>query len=216
MMNKLISIICIFFTTSILQGQYKISYKFGLGIGFTKPDNFNTSLASLELSKVGSIWFPLHHDISINIYPSLRLGYKRLSTKLITYNKSSDNYILPIVFNGVNIESFFTIKKKIEFNFGLSPMIGKASFVNKKLTVTDQKLGVEGKTTAEVKNSTFGFYSSVGLRMYLFSFLSIDGSVGYIYAKFDEKWQSKANENPISGSIDMTKPFFQISTVIGW
>ena len=52
--------------------------------------------------------------------------------------------------------------------------------------------------------------------MYLFSFLSIDGSVGYMYAKFGEKWKSKASENPISGSIDMTKPFFQISTVIGW
>ena len=95
-------------------------------------------------------------------------------------------------------------------------MLGSAKFINNKLTVTDEKLGVEGKTTAEIKNSTLGFYSSIGLRMYLMSFLSIDSSVGYIYAKFDEKWKSKANENPISGSIDMTKPFFQVSAVIGW
>ena len=216
MIKKLSHIIFILIFTSSVQGQYKISYRLGLGIGFTKPDNFNSSLSSIELSKIGSTWFPIHHDLSINIYPSLRIGYKKLSTKLITYNRSSNNYILPIVFHGINIESFFTFRKRLEINFGLSPMLGNAKFINNKLTATDEKLGIESKTTAEIKNSTFGFYSSIGLRMYLMSFLSIDGSVGYIYAKFDEKWKSKANENPISGSIDMTKPFFQISTVVGW
>ena len=134
-------------------------------MGFTKPDNFNLSLSSIELSKIGSTWFPLHHDLSINIYPSLRIGYKKLSTKLLTYNRSSNNYILPIVFHGINIESFFTFRNRFEINFGLSPMLGSAKFINNKLTVTDEKLGVEGKTTAEIKNSTLGFYSSIGLRM---------------------------------------------------
>ena len=119
MIKKISYIIFIFIFSSSIQAQYKISYRLGLGMGFTKPDNFNLSLSSIELSKIGSTWFPLHHDLSINIYPSLRIGYKKLSTKLLTYNRSSNNYILPIVFHGINIESFFTFRNIFEINFGL-------------------------------------------------------------------------------------------------
>ena len=78
MIKKISYIIFIFIFSSSIQAQYKISYRLGLGMGFTKTDNFNLSLSSIELSKIGSTWFPLHHDLSINIYPSLRIGYKKL------------------------------------------------------------------------------------------------------------------------------------------
>ena len=169
---------------SPLSAQYKVGYRIGLGIGFTKPDKFNDSLVEQELSKIGSAWFPLNYDLSVNIYPSLRVGYKKLSTRLITYNRSSGDYILPIVYRGITAESYFTFWKRFEANFGFSPMYGRAVFMNKKLTASDETLGVESSTTAEITNSAFGFYSWVGVRMYLFSFLSVEGSVGYMYSKF--------------------------------
>ena len=201
---------------SPLSAQYKVGYRIGLGIGFTKPDKFNDSLAEQEMSKIGSAWFPLNYDVSINIYPSLRVGYKKLSTRLITYNRSSGDYILPIVYRGITAESYFTFWKRFEANFGFSPMYGKAVFMNKKLTASDETLGVESSTTAEVTNSAFGFFSWVGVRLYLLPFFSVEGSAGYLYAKFDDSWKSASGSTPISGQIKMSKPFLRVAAVAGW
>lgn len=201
---------------SPLPAQYKVGYRIGLGIGFTKPDKFNDSLAEQEMSKIGSAWFPLNYDLSVNIYPSLRVGYKKLSTRLITYNRSSGDYILPIVYRGIMAESYFTFWKRFEANFGFSPMYGKAVFMNKKLTASDETLGVESSTTAEITNSAFGFYSWVGMRMYLLSFVSVEGSVGYMYSKFGDKWKAKKGSSNFSGGINMTKPFLRVAAVVGW
>tara|TARA_B100000378_G_C18043422_1_gene411284 strand:+ start:441 stop:1112 length:672 start_codon:yes stop_codon:yes gene_type:complete len=207
-------VMVIFF--SPLPAQYKVGYRIGLGIGFTKPDKFNDSLAEQEMSKIGSAWFPLNYDLSVNIYPSLRVGYKKLSTRLITYNRSSGDYILPIVYRGIMAESYFTFWKRFEANFGFSPMYGKAVFMNKKLTASDETLGVESSTTAEITNSAFGFYSWVGMRMYLLSFVSVEGSVGYMYSKFGDKWKAKKGSSNFSGGINMTKPFLRVAAVVGW
>ena len=55
---------------SPLPAQYKVGYRIGLGIGFTKPDKFNDSLAEQEMSKIGSAWFPLNYDLSVNFPPA--------------------------------------------------------------------------------------------------------------------------------------------------
>ena len=201
---------------SPLSAQYKVSYRLGLGLGFTDPKQFNESLSAQELGTIGSMWFPLNYDLSVNIYPSLRVGYKKLSTRLITYNRSSGDYILPIVFRGITAESYFTFRNRFEANFGISPMFGSAAFMNKKLTASDETLGVESSTTAEVTNSAFGFFSWVGVRLYLLPFFSIEGSAGYLYAKFDDSWKSASGSTPISGQIKMSKPFLRVAAVAGW
>ena len=201
---------------SPLTAQYKVSYRLGLGIGFTDPKKFNESLSEQELGAIGSMWFPLNYDFSLNIYPSIRVGYKKLSTRLITYNRSSGDYILPIVFRGITAESYFTFWNQFEANFGISPMVGSAAFMNKKLTATDETLGVESSTTAEVTNSAFGFFSWIGVRMYILSFLSVEGSTGYLYAKFDDSWKAKSGSTSISGDIKMSKPFLRVAAIVGW
>lgn len=210
-----LSLLSILLATPLLC-QYKVSYRLGLGLGFMKPEKFNESLVQQELDAIGSMWFPLNYDLSINVYPSLRIGYKKLSTSLITYNRSSGNYILPIIFRGPVVESFFTFRKQFEANFGISPMYGTAMFMNKKLTASDETLGVESSTTAKITNGTLGFLSWVGVRMYVLSFFSIEASTGYLYAKFDDKWKAKNGNTSISGGINMSKPFMRVSAVVGW
>jgi len=214
--NIIIPILLGIILVTPIYSQYKFSYRLGLGLGFTKPTKFNESLSEQELSSIGSMWFPINYDFSVNVYPSIRLGYKKLSTSLITYNRSSENYILPIIFRGLTIESFFTFKKRFEANFGISPMYGNVKFMNKKLTVNDETLGVESSTTSEISNGTLGLFNWIGVRMYILSFMSVEGSAGYIYAKFDDKWKAKKGSTSISGGINMSKPFFRIATVIGW
>ena len=199
-----------------IYSQYKFSYRLGLGLGFTNPTKFNESLSEQELTTIGSMWFPINYDFSVNIYPSIRVGYKKLSTSLITYNRSSGNYILPIIFRGPTIESFFTFKRRLEANFGISAMYGNAKFMNRKLTVNDETLGVESSTTAEISNGTLGIFNWIGVRMYILSFMSVEGSAGYLYGKFDNTWKAKKGSTSISGGINMSKPFFRISAIIGW
>lgn len=201
---------------SSLSAQYKVGYRLGLGLGFTDPKKLNESLSEQELGAIGSMWMPLNYDLSVNIYPSLRVGYKKLSTRLITYNRSSGDYILPIVFRGITAESYFTFWRKIEANFGMAPLYGKAEFMNKKVTASDETLGVENTTTASITNSAFGLYSWVGVRMYLLSFLSVEGSVGYMYAKFGNQWKAAEGSTNISGGIDLSKPFIRVAAIAGW
>ncbi len=195
---------------------YKVGYRLGLGLGFTDPKKFNESLSEQELGAIGSMWFPVNYDLSLNVYPSLRVGYKKLSTRLITYNRSSGDYILPIAFRGITAESYFTFWNRFEANFGISPMYGSAAFMNKKVTATDETLGVESSTTAEVTNGAFGFFSWIGVRMYILSFFSVEGSAGYLYAKFDDSWNASSGSSSISGEIKMSKPFLRVSAVVGW
>ena len=91
--NIIIPILLGIILVTPIYSQYKFSYRLGLGLGFTKPTKFNESLSEQELSSIGSMWFPINYDFSVNVYPSIRLGYKKLSTSLITYNRSSENYI---------------------------------------------------------------------------------------------------------------------------
>ena len=95
-------------------------------------------------------------------------------------------------------------------------MFGSAAFMNKKLTASDETLGGESSTTADITNSAFGFYSWVGMRMSQLSFVSVEGSVGYMYSKLGNEWKAKKGSSNFSGGINMTKPFLRVAAIVGW
>lgn len=198
-----------------LCAQYKYSVGLGVGVGFPDPSKFNTAIADSDLSAISSFWMPLSYSISAQVYPSFRIGYMKVSSYLLP-NKSSENFALPMALRGISAEAFFTFFKRFEANFGVAPVLGRAEFLQKEITAKTSKFGLSTTAEAGFKNSAFGLYSWMGVRMYLMSFLAIEGNIGYLRAKFDgSKWKSDSGSG-ISGAIDLTKPFLRFGVVFGW
>jgi|TARA_Y100000310_G_scaffold92358_1_gene89988 hypothetical protein len=198
-----------------LCAQFKYNAGLGVGVSFPDPSNFNTAIADSDLTAISSFWMPLNYSISVQVYPSFRIGYLKVSSYILP-NKSSDNFVLPMALRGISAEAFFTFFKLFEANFGVAPVLGKAEFLQKDITTKTSKFGLSTTAEAGFKNSAFGLYSWVGVRMYLMSFLAVEGNIGYLRAKFDGgKWKSDSGSG-ISGAIDLTKPFIRFGAVVGW
>lgn len=198
-----------------LCAQFKYSVGLGVGVGFPDPSKFNTSISDSDLTAVSSFWMPLSYSISVQAYPSFRIGYLKVSSYVLP-NKSSDNFVLPMALRGISAEAFFTFFKRFEAKFGVAPIIGKAEFLQKDITARTSKFGLSTTAKAGFRNSAFGLYSWMGIRMYLMSFIAVEGNIGYLRAKFDGgKWKSSTGSG-ISGAIDLTKPFLRFGVVAGW
>lgn len=206
----------LFIAVSFLQAQFK--YSVGLGAGVTFPDytQFNHSIADSGVGELGPGWFPLNYEFSVQVYPSVRIGYLKLSNSLLP-NEASNDFVLVMVMRGISLQTFFTFFKRFEANFGIVPMLGKAEFLQRNLEVKTEPFLFSASTQAGTTNSVFGFYSWTGVRMYLGSSLAVEANVGYFRAKFKgDKWKSEGDGNGISGNIDLTRPAFRFSIVIGW
>lgn len=202
---------------AISPANAQFKYSAGLGLAATFPDysQFNNSIGD-SLDKIGSGWFPLGYDISIQIYPSVRLGYFKLSNALLP-KKSSEDFILSMVMRGVSIQTFFTFLRRFEANFGIVPLLGQADFSQKDITATTTHFQFPTTTKAGTRNSTFGFYSWTGLRYYLSSFLAVEAHMGYLRCKFKgNKWKGNGQGVGVSGKIDLSKPLFRFGVVFGW
>ena len=209
-------ILSLLITITSLTAQFKYSAGLGLGATFNVDvDSFNTSISDSGLKKIKDNWLPLEYDFSIQVYPSLRLGYFKLSNALIP-NKSSEKFFLVIIMRGVSVQTFFTFLRRFEANFGLVPLLAKAEFVQEFTSKTSQ-FQFSTSTQAGTKNSAVGLYSWIGLRFYLASFIALEGNIGYLRVKFKGgNWKSEGEGNGVSGKIDLTKPFFRFGIVLGW
>lgn len=210
-------ILSLLITITSLTAQFKYSAGLGLGVTFNVDvDSFNTSISDSGLKKVSNNWLPLEYDFSIQVYPSLRLGYFKLSNALIP-NKSSENFFLVIIMRGISVQTFFTFMKRFEANFGIAPLRAKAEFFQRDLTASTKTFQFSTSTQAGTKNSALGLYSWMGLRFYLASFIALEGNIGYLRVKFKGgNWKSEGGSNGVSGKIDLTKPFFRFGIVLGW
>lgn len=209
-------ILSLLITITSLTAQFKYSAGLGLGVTFDiDVDSFNTSISDSGLKKISDSWLPLEYDFSIQVYPSLRLGYFKLSNALIP-NKSSEKFFLVIIMRGVSVQTFFTFLRRFEANFGLVPLLAKAEFVQE-FTSKTSKFQFSTSTQAGTKNSAVGLYSWIGLRFYLASFIALEGNIGYLRVKFKgSNWKSEGEGIGVSGKIDLTKPFFRFGIVLGW
>jgi len=215
-MTKQLMFFLFFVISSSLFAQFKYSAGIGLGTSFDiDVEEFNKSISDSGLKEISNYWLPFEYDITIQVYPSLRLGYFKLSNAL-TPNQSSDDFFLTIIIQGVSVQTFFTFLKRFEANFGMVPLWAKAEFIQK-FTAKTAQFQFSTPTEAGIKNRTFGFYSWTGIRVVITSYLAIEGNIGYLRTKFKHNnWKSDGNGNGISGKIDLTKPFLKFGIILGW
>lgn len=201
---------------TLLPAQFR--YTAGLGLGLTFPDytKFNEAIKDSSLEELKAGWFPLAYSFSLQVYPSLRVGYFKLSSTLLP-KKSSKEFVLATVMRGVSAETFFTFWRRFEANFGLVPLLAQAEFVQKDAEAKTTPFQFSASTKAGIRNTTFGFYSWVGLRFYLGSFLAVEANIGYLRTRFKgDKWKDGDKRSSVKGKIDMTQPFFRFGVVAGW
>lgn len=209
------SVFSVAIAISPANAQFKYSVGTGLAITFPNYSGFNSSISD-SLKEIGSGWFPLGYDVSIQIYPSVRLGYFKLSSALLP-KKSSEDFILSMVMRGLSIQTFFTFLRRFEANFGIVPLLGLADFSQKDITARTTPFQFSTTTKAGTRNSTFGLYSWTGLRFYLSSFLALEAHMGYLRCKFKgNKWKGNGQGAGVSGKIDLSKPLFRFGVVFGW
>ena len=215
-MTKSLVLFIILAITTSLTAQFKYSAGIGLGTSFNANyDEFNTLISDSGLKEVSNYWLPISYDLTFQVYPSIRLGYLRLSNAL-TPNRSSDDFFLSIIMQGVSIQSFFTFLKRFELNCGLVPLLAKAEFIQE-FTAKTSLFQFSTSTRAGAKNRALGFYSWIGMRMFIRSSLALEGNIGYLRTKFKrDNWKSDGENNGVSGEIDLTRPFFKFGIIFGW
>ncbi|MFQ6616686.1 MAG: hypothetical protein ACE5HZ_07990 [Fidelibacterota bacterium] len=209
-------IVLTFLALSCAAGQFRYSAGAGLAVVFPAPDmeQFNSTLSDSGLNEVSPFWVPTAVAISVQAYPSLRLGYLRYSNLLLK-NRSSENWALTISMVGLSVESFFSFLKRFEANFGFSPMLAKADFSQTETTAQGSPFGPS--SSAGIQHRSMAYVSWVGLRFYLNSLVALEATTGYLNLTFKgDGWKSEGQETAIQGKIDMSRPMLAFGIVVGW
>ncbi|MFQ6673902.1 MAG: hypothetical protein ACE5GH_03835 [Fidelibacterota bacterium] len=208
----------IFVIATSLSAQFNYSASAGLGLPFPSPDfdQFNATISDSGLDKIASLWLPLAFDFSVKVYPSLRVGYFRLSSSLIK-NRSSDDWALAITMSGISVQTYFTFLKRFEARFGFAPMLAKADFSQGKRKAETSPFRLSSSTKAGIQHRSFAYYSWMGVRFHLTTFLALEATLGHLKATFKgNKWKSEGKETDLTGKIDLTRPLFRFGVVLGW
>lgn len=214
-MKKYIGGLLILFI-SCLPAQFKYSVGTGIGIQFPDFTEFNTTISDTGLTKVSEIWLPLSYDISFKVYPSIRLGFFRFSNTLIK-NKSSSGFSQYITMNGISIQTFFVFLNRFEAVFGMAPMLSRINFYQEKITAETSPFQFSTETKAGIHNTFFSYYSWVGVRFHLNTWLALDGTLGFIKSNIKkDAWKNEKKDVDLNMGIDMTKPLYRLGLVVGW
>ncbi|MEE9166619.1 MAG: hypothetical protein V3U24_04035 [Candidatus Neomarinimicrobiota bacterium] len=211
-----LSVTFLFVAVTAVSGQFK--YSAGLGLGVIYPDysQFNDSIKDSLDKKVGPLWLPFGYDISVQVYPSVRLGYFRLSNALIP-EKSSDDFVLIMLMRGISIQTFFTFFRRFEANFGFALLLGKAEFIQQNIEAPSSHFQFSATTRAGTRNGNSALYTWTGVRYYIGTFLAVEANLGYLRGKFKgDKWTNGGDEEAVFGTINLSKPAFRFGIIFGW
>lgn len=208
----------IFLAFSSLTGQFRYSVGAGLGGVFPAPDmdGFNSMLADSGLDQVSPLWIPTAFMVSVQAHPSLRVGYVHYSNGLLK-NRSSDNWALTITTTGILVETYFTIVRRMEANFGFAPMIARADFSQTEISATTSPFQLPTSTSAGIQHGAMAYASWVGGRFYVNPFLAVELTAGYLNLTFKgDGWKSDGQDTTITGKIDLSRPLVRFALVVGW
>lgn len=208
----------ILLTVSLLPGQFRYSAGVGLAITLPVPDieEFNSTLSDSGLAEVSAFWIPTSFAVSVQAYPSVRLGYVRFSNGPLK-NRSSQNWALTIRMAGISVETFFTFLKRFEANFGFAPMLAKADFSQADITAQSSHFQLTASTSAGIQHRSTAYATWMGVRFYLNTFLALEVTTGYVNLTFKgDAWKSAGEETSLQGKIDMSRPLIRFGIAAGW
>ncbi len=221
-MRKIIFSFLLFLTVSIISAQPKISGV--LGIGYASP-NYKTFAKDPFPTRGIFESMMINVSIAYQFYPNARIGISQW-TAFNSDKYSGQDFTRTFNYRAISLETFFHIRRRIELNFTLAPMInsGKISMTSSQsiaawdsLIAEFDNTGIEVSSSDEMTKTFFGFTSSIGIRFYLKPYLAIEGKIGFLdnYYKNDNwKFQGKAIKGPDIDIDDM--PLYSFGLVYGW
>ncbi len=195
-----------------------------VGIGYASPDYQSFAKSPFPSQGVFEKMM-LHFAFDYQFYPNARIGFNQWSAAKSDKYQGQD-FKRSFTYHALVLETFFFIRKRMELNFSLGPMINTG-----KITIaSSQSAAVWDSLIAEFNNTSipisskdkmtklfFGFTSSVGFRFYLNTYLALDGKIGFMsnYYKNDRwKFQGKSIKGPDVKLNDL--PLFSFGLVYGW
>lgn len=208
----------IFLLLCCVSAQFRYSAGAGLAVTFPAPDmdEFNSTLDDSGLSKVSPYWIPTSFAVSVEAYPSVRLGYVRYSNGLLK-NRSSQDWALTVSMSGISVESFLVFLKRFEGTFGFELMLARADFSQTEISAESSPFQLPTRTSVGIQHRSTAFASWLGLKFYLNSFLALEATMGYLNLAFKGTgWKSGGQETDVRGMIDMSRPVFGFGIVGGW
>ena len=218
--SRILAILSIFILTKEVYSQPK--YNFLVGLGYYNP-KIETSSPIPNLSFVGKNLL-LNWGARYEIYPNVRIGYTQ-SHSLHLGSIGSSNYLRNLSYRSISFETFYYIKKKMELNFTLAPMINKGSITITAKAPTDDwdslltsygNSSVRLKTGSSMTKRWLGFSSHVGYRYYFSRLLSVEGKLGYYMSSYSEKNWKLEGEKVTGPPMKLGRlPVFQVNLVIG-
>ena len=213
-------LLIILLTVCTLPAQFKQSAGVGMGIfipeGMAAESSFNTAIKDSGLSRISAVWLPLTYDFSVTVYPSLKLGYFRYSSAILS-NLSSNNFAFSIVMNGMSVQTFFTFMNTFEATFGMVPMLGSANFIQDELTAATSPFQLATSTEGGMSHSFIAYYSWIGLRYHLKHWLALEMALGYLDAEIDGKsWKNNGEIVDFQADMKLSGPTLRFGVVFGW
>ncbi len=212
--------IILLFLSNFSSAQFNYSAGVGMGIfipeGMAADASFNTAIKDSGLSRISAFWLPLTYDFSVTVYPSVKLGYFRYSSAILS-NLSSNNFAFSVVMNGMSVQTFFSFMNKFEATFGMVPLLGSANFIQDELTATTTPFQLATSTKGGMSHGLFAYYSWIGLRFHLKHWLALETALGYLDAEIDGKsWKNNGEDVDFQADMKLSGPTLRFGVVFGW
>jgi hypothetical protein len=212
--------IILLFLSNFSSAQFNYSTGVGMGIfipeGMAADAPFNTAIKDSGLSRISQFWLPLTYDFSVTVYPSVKLGYFRYSSAILS-NLSSNNFAFSVVMNGMSVQTFFSFMNKFEATFGMVPLIGSANFIQDELPAITTPFDLATSTEGGMSHSFVAYYSWIGLRYHLKHWLALETALGYLDAEIDGKsWKNNGETVDFQADIKLSGPTLRFGVVFGW
>lgn len=211
---------------SVLSAQPRLSGYGGIGL-------YSPSLVGLDSDSnsvipntgSGAKNLLLDWGFQYQFYPNARIGLSMFYS-LHSGKIGSSDYFRVLSYRMLTLETFFFLRKRMELNFTLAPMWNKGRISLTASTSTDDwdnLLASYGNGTVSVSSGGsmvkrwFGLGSTIGFRYYIFTWLAVDGKIGFFQNYYSKKnW--KLGKKKITGpELRINKlPVYTLHMVIGW
>lgn len=215
-----------YFLLSLGQSQPRIAGYAGLGLSSPSLVGLDSDSNSV-IPSTGTLARNILLDwgFQYQFYPNARIGLSMFHS-LHSGKIGNSDYFRLLSYRMVTLETFFFLRKRMELNFTLAPMWNKGKISLSANTPTDDwdsLLASYGNGSVPVTaggsmvKRWFGLGSTIGFRYYIFTWLSVDGKVGFFQNYYNKKnW--KLGKKKITGpELKINKiPVYTVHVVLGW
>ena len=222
-----------FFMTNFSSGQPKLSAELGLGMYGPEMQGFDNN---------EDVYFPTKSIFTRNLMLNWGMYYEFFSNARLGYNsytsyeagkldlqESKPAFRRSIRYRMIPIETFFRWRPRIELNFTLTPIWGRAEITmdtkpSDKFEDWNELLNSFGDTdpltelggTDQMVNNWIGYSGMIGVRFYLSSRLGIDFKFGFMNNNYkQDKWAVQRNTVKGPAMKIESLPLFSLKAVYG-